>query len=109
MPDSVLIELERAELEARERRLAAVAAAEARVAAAMADAERIRAGIDREIARAIEERRREHAERAAATIAAIEAELASLEATPGPSGTDDPAVGPAVELVVAAVLGEVEA
>lgn len=119
MTQSALIGLERAELAARERRLAAAAEAERRVAAASAEAERIRDGIDAEVRSALEARRREHADRAAAEIAAIEAEIAALgddgRAGDGPGdGTGgrspaDPAEARAVELVVAVVLGEREA
>lgn len=119
MRQSALIGLERAELAARERRLAASAEAERRVAAAHAEAGRIRDGIDAEVRSALEARRREHDDRAAAEIAAIEAEIAALGDDGGAGdragdGTDrpsqaDPAEARAVGLVVSVVLGEREA
>lgn len=120
MTQSVLIGLERAEVAARERRLAASAEAERRVAAAHAEAERIGAGTEAEVRTALEARRREHADRAAAEIAAIEAEVAAMgddggagddgsgDGTCGPSPAD-PAEARAVDLVVSVVLGEREA
>ncbi len=104
MAGSVLVELERAELAARERRLAAATAAEARIAVATEEAARIRAGIDAAVDEALATRRREHLERATAQVAAIEAEIAALDARDEGGGERDAAV----ELVTASVLGERE-
>jgi hypothetical protein len=104
MDASPLAILERAELAARERRLAATAEAEHILAAAAERAAAIEAAVPDRIAAALADLRRTHAERAAAEVQAIERELASLGATPLP-GRDD-AFSAAVELVVAAVLGE---
>lgn len=108
MSKSVLAELEHAELAARERRLAAVVEAEQRVVAAAAAAAAVRSGIDAAIVDALDALRREHRERAAAAVAAIEGELAALD-RPVEADAVDPDANAAVELVVAAVLGEPEA
>jgi hypothetical protein len=108
MERSVLAELERAELAARARRLAAAAEADGRIAVARKRAERTLARRDRAAARAVAAVRRRHAAEADRAVAALEAEIdqvtAGMRVAP-----DDPAFGDAIELVVAAVLGEREA
>jgi hypothetical protein len=121
MPGSTLIELERAELAARERRLAAATEAERRIATAVAEAERIRGGIAAAISSAIDARRLAHQAECAAAVAVIEAELetggsaAAGDATvtpggqPGPEAHDsgsDRFLEPAIEWIVASVLDE---
>jgi hypothetical protein len=108
MERSVLAELERAELGARARRLAAAAEADARIAAARKRAERTLARRDRAAARAAAAVRRRHVAEADAAVALLEAEVHRL-AVGTRAATDDPAFRDAVELVVAAVLGEREA
>lgn len=117
MRDSILIELERAELVARERRLAAAGEADRRLAAARGEADRIAAGLDDAVEQALDARRREHAQRAAAEIATVEAALRALEASDGAGSRStsdldpraDEAERAAADLVVAVVLGEQEA
>ncbi len=127
---SILARLERAELAARERRLAAEAEAERILEAAGATVGGIDAGVPARIATALAELRARHIRRAHDEVAAIEAELAELELNVGnrPQQEDwpvdsgpaeapvdsGPAEAPidhgafesAVQLVVAAVLGE---
>lgn len=104
MERPILLELERAELAARERRLAAEAEAERLVLAARAAADEIEAGTEAEIERAIEERRRALDESAAREIAETERATAALaEGRAGEVGEHDRR---AVELVVACVLAE---
>lgn len=106
MDGSGLAALERAELAARERRLAAMAEAERIVGAATERARAIEAEVPERTEAAVAARRDEHLERTAAAIAAIDEELVAFErgaVLPGPA---DPAFERAVELVVAAVLGE---
>jgi hypothetical protein len=106
MDGSGLAALERAELVARERRLTAMAEAERIVGAATERASAIEAALPERIAAALAARRDEHRERTAAAIAAIDEELAEFERRAVPPGPSDPAFERAVELVVAAVLGE---
>jgi hypothetical protein len=113
MSASALVELERAELRARERRLAAATEAEQRVAVATAAAARIRDGIAAAIAAAVEARRAEHEAECAAEIAAIESEAAGpLGHPPAPAAggsSADTRLELAVGRLVAAVLDEPEA
>jgi hypothetical protein len=103
-----LAALEQAELAARERRLAAVAEAERIVAAATERARAIEDAIPSRADAARADRRREHEDRAARDVAAIEAELADLEREAAHGAAPAPAFEDAVALVVAAVLGERE-
>jgi len=106
---SILIELERAELTARERRLAAEAEAEQLLAAAQAEAQALEAGVKQRISRAIARRRRQQRAAAELEIEAIRAEIAGLElAGHGADGrsAEDAALERAAGFVVAAVLGE---
>jgi hypothetical protein len=106
MDGSGLAALERAELAARERRLAAMAEAERIVAVATERARAIEAELPERVAAAVAARRREHRERTAAAIAAVDGELATFERRAIQPGPSDPAFERAVELVVVAVLGE---
>lgn len=107
---AVIAELERAELAAREARLAAESEAEGIGQEAMARVRAIEAGVDLRIATALAECRRAHLERAAAEVAAIDAELDGLERRGRSSsllaGAPTAAFEEAVATVVAAVLGE---
>jgi Skp family chaperone for outer membrane proteins len=107
VPDepSILLELERAELAARERRLAA----EAEAQRLLSDARERAARIERESARrstdAVAARRRALRRGALAEVRDIEQEIAAIdEQRAAESGCSAPR--PAVELVVRAVLGE---
>jgi hypothetical protein len=103
---AAIAELERAELAARELRLTAVAEAEGLLEAARVTACDVEAGSDELVTASIERSRREHLARAEAEVAAIDEELARLDAAP--DGVDVPpaAFDAAVEHVVALVLGE---
>jgi len=131
-----IAELERAELAARERRLAAEWEAERIAEAAAAEAAAIADGVEARVTAALADRRRWHLERADAAVVAIEEELARLVdahdlagpagAAPGPLATtakparsapvpsnqvqpgDVAAFDAAVEAIVAAVLAEPE-
>jgi vacuolar-type H+-ATPase subunit H len=105
MDSSPLAILEQAELAARERRLAANAEAEEILAAAGLRVAAIEAETPDRVAAALQDVRHRHDERADAEARAIEQELADLPALPARGG-QDPAFAAAVELVVAAVLGE---
>ncbi|HEX6129778.1 MAG TPA: hypothetical protein VF071_12220 [Candidatus Limnocylindria bacterium] len=105
MEGTILLELERAELAARERRLRAEGEAEEELARAREGAARISAGVDRAIGEAIEARRRALDAEARGEIEALERELAELEGEPGVD-RDRVAFRRAVELVVASVLAE---
>ncbi|MGZ6372818.1 MAG: hypothetical protein ACXWL8_05420 [Candidatus Limnocylindria bacterium] len=116
MDTAILLELEQAELAARDRRLAAELEAGRILDDARTEAQAIDAGIERRISRVIATRRRRHRVAAEREIAAMEAEMAALDPA-GPPGIEAPPVGRrrppltpsldrAVELVVAAVLGE---
>ncbi len=106
MDGSGLAALERAELAARERRLAAMAEAERIVAVATERARAIEAELSERIAVAVATRRREHRERTETAIAVVDEELAEFERRAVLPGPADPAFERAVDLVVAAVLGE---
>lgn len=107
MDPSPLAVLERAELAARERRLAAGAEAERMLADAAARVASIESETPDRVASALGNLRSTHESRASAEVVAIERELASLDARPRRPGTDA-AFTAAVELVVAAVLGEAQ-
>jgi hypothetical protein len=102
---SPLAILERAELAARERRLAAGAEADDILAAAEERVAAIEAETPDRVAAAIVDVRRRHEERAEAEVQAIGRELADLPASPA-RVDGETAFAAAVELVVAAVLGE---
>lgn len=102
---SPLAILERAELAAREQRLAATAEAEEILAAAELRAAAIEAETPDRVAAALQDVRHRHDERADAEVRAIEQKIADLPALPARGG-QDPAFAAAVEVVVAAVLGE---
>jgi hypothetical protein len=105
MEGTILLELERAELSARERRLRAEGEAEEELARARSQAAEIAAGVEHAIGDEIEARRRELDAEAEIEIGALESELAGLEdARPG--SPDSAAFRRAVELVVASVLAE---
>lgn len=107
MERSVLAELERAELASRARRLAAETEADGRLAAARREAEHIAASTAPEVERVVAELRTRQAAAADAAIAAIEDELARVEAAASGAGEPgDPSLGAAVDMVVAAVLAE---
>lgn len=107
MERPILLELERAELAARERRLAAEAEAEQLLLAARGAVTAIEAGTAEMVARAIDERRRALLDAAEREVAEIEAEIATREQSPE---TDtDARHRRAVALVVARVLAEPEA
>ncbi len=103
---AVIAELERAELAARERRLAAEADADRLVEAAHRSVREIEAGVDARAADALEELRHRHLDRAAEEVTAIEAELARLDERSAIETASTPVFDAAVEQVVAAVLGE---
>ena len=105
METSVFVELERAELAARERRLAAEEEAGRLVAAAQDTARALERAVDGRIAAAIAGRRRSVLKAAAAEIRQVEQEMARVEPSSAVLG-DDPAFRAAVELVVAGVLAE---
>lgn len=111
MDRSVLALLEEAELRARAARLRAATEAEERAAAASARLAAIERATPAAIERARAARRASVEAHVAAELATLERELADL---PGPvRGTDvapaaDPRIDGAVELIVAAVLGEAE-
>lgn len=113
----ILAELERAELAARERRLAAQSEADRILEQARLTAEGIAAGLEARVAEELESFRRETMERAELDAATIERELAELSgpadaggstelssAEPGSVGSSG--FEAAVDDVVAAVLGE---
>jgi len=111
METAILIELERAELSAREKRLSAEAEARQTVADAQAEARRLELDVDRRIRRAIDARRKQHAIAAEREILALRQQVRLLigPQTAGVATTRDPenpATERAVALVVAAVLGE---
>ena len=108
MDDGPLAVLERAELAARERRLAAVSEAERIRAAADEVAARIAADVPGRIASAVEALRLRHDMRATMEIAQIERELAALDGDePGAHGDDDDdGLTAAADLIVAGVLAE---
>lgn len=110
MDDGPLAVLERAELAARERRLAAVSEAERIRTAADEVAARIDADLPGRIAIAVEALRLRHDTRATVEIAEIERELATLAGDePGTSGADghaDAGLSAAASLIVASVLAE---
>lgn len=105
MERPILLELERAELAARERRLAAEAEAERLVSAARQSATALRADAPAAIAEATTARRRELAEAADREIVELEREMAAL-GTAADAAPDEEARRRAVELVVAMVLAE---
>lgn len=105
MESSILLELERAEVAARERRLAAEAEAERALVDARARASAIQAGVEQAVADAIEARRLELEAEADREIAAIEGELAAVGER-GRLTQEDRSFRTAVRLVVGAVLAE---
>lgn len=105
MDQSPLAILERAELAARERRLTASAEADRILAAADERVVAVEAAIPGRIQAALDGLRAAHDERAAAEVRVIDEELRALEAAT-PRGGSDRASAAAVDLVVAAVLGE---
>ena len=110
MDDGPLAVLERAELEARERRLTAVSEAERIRAAADEIVARIDADVPGRIQSAIEALRLRHETRATVEIAEIERELAALgDDEPVVQSDDEPAdagLSAAASLIVAGVLAE---
>ena len=107
MDTAILLELERAELAARERRLAGEAEAERIVADARARAARIERRVPARIARALTQRQRRHEAAAHELIADLEASIAELSAVAASTEREPDAVrDAAVAVVVAAILGE---
>jgi hypothetical protein len=108
MDDGPLAVLERAELAARERRLAAVSEADRIRAAADEVAVRIEADLPGRIASAVEALRLRHDTRATVEIAEIERELAALAERSAREHAEDvdPGLNAAASLVVAGVLAE---
>jgi hypothetical protein len=108
MDDGPLAVLERAELAARERRLAAVSEADRIRAAADEVAVRIEADLPGRIASAVEALRLRHDTRATVEIAEIERELAALAEQSAREHAEDvdPGLNAAASLVVAGVLAE---
>lgn len=108
----ILAELERAELDARERRLAAQAEADHLLESARIAIDELEAGLDARIDEAIAVLRSDVLERADREVAAIERELGTLDrAVAGTSAGGRDLTGrarfeAAVGDVVAAVLGE---
>lgn len=107
----ILGELERAELDARERRLAAQAEADRLLEAARTAIEELEAGLDARIDEAIAALRLDLLGRADREVAAIERELAALDRAAGTSAggrgrAERARFEAAVGDVVAAVLGE---
>lgn len=107
MDTAILLELEQAELAARDRRLAAELEAGRIVAEARADAAATAAGVALRIERTLVLRRRRHQAQARREIAAIQAEIAALDHvdTEAP-GAGESVLDQAVALVIAAVLDE---
>jgi phage-related tail protein len=105
MEGTILLELERAELAARERRLRAEGEAEEELARAREQAAETASGVERAIGEAIEARRQTLDAEAEGEIEALGRELAELEGEPG-ADRERAAVRRAVELVVASVLAE---
>jgi hypothetical protein len=109
---TILGKLERAELDARERRLAAQAEADRLVEAAQTASEALAAGLDARIDEAIAALRLDLLGRADRDVAAIEHELAALDraAAQGSAGgrgrAERARFEAAVAAVVAAVLSE---
>jgi hypothetical protein len=100
--EDVVGALERAELSARERRLAAESEAEQLLADAARAVATIEAEVPARIERALADQRARHLGAAQAEVAAIEARLAEA---PEPASVAQPSRG-AVALLVAAVLAE---
>jgi ElaB/YqjD/DUF883 family membrane-anchored ribosome-binding protein len=105
----LLADLEQAELESRARRLAAEAEADRRLAAAQTTADAIAATAGDEIETALAALRRRYADQADAEIERLRTELAELEARAGEHPGTGPGFEAAVDVIVAAVLGEREA
>ncbi len=104
MGDTPFTVLERVELAAREQRLAAAAQVETILAEARVRAAGIEARLPEGVAATVRDVRAEHAQAAAREIAAIEAQLRTVE-QPAP-GDATAAIEGATQLIVAAVLGE---
>ncbi|HEX5149506.1 MAG TPA: hypothetical protein VFW02_10520 [Candidatus Limnocylindrales bacterium] len=109
MTVSLLAELEQAELEARAKRLAAEAEVDRRLAAAQDAAQAVADTGDREIDTALTALRERYREVADADIAVAEAELAECDRQASEQHEAGPGFEAAVDAIVAAVLGEVEA
>lgn len=107
MERPILLELERTELAARERRLTAEAEAEQLLLAARGAVTAIEAGTAEMVARAIDERRRALLGEAEREVAEIEAEIAAWEQMPETDADDRHRR--AVAMVIASVLAEPEA
>ena len=103
--ESIVRELERAELQARERRLSAQSEADRIRAAAHVTAGEISASVPERITTALAELRAQHVVAADAEVAEAGA---NLDAPAAPSGEEAeyPVADAAVELLVAAVLAE---
>jgi hypothetical protein len=102
---SIVHELERVELEARERRLTAASEADRIRTAALATAGEITAGVPERVAAALAKLRARQVDAAEVEVATINAHLDSAPARSGP-GPALPVADAAVDLLVAAVLAE---
>jgi hypothetical protein len=102
---SIVHELERVELEARERRLTAASEADRIRTAALATAGEITAGVPERVAAALAKLRARQVDAAEVEVAAINAHLDSAPARSRP-GPALPVADAAVDLLVAAVLAE---
>lgn len=103
---SDLVLLEQAELAAREQRLSASAEADAIVASGRERAAAILAAADTRVADALQGLRERLTAEADEVIATLERDAQARARTQQGSPLADPAVAQAVDLVVAAVLGE---
>lgn len=103
--ESIVRELERAELQARERRLSAQSEADRIRAAAQATAGDISASVPARITAALAELRAQHVAAADAEVAVADARL-DAASTPSGQEAEYPVADAAVELLVAAVLAE---
>lgn len=108
MPDepSILLELERAELAARERRLAAEAEAERLLGDARERAAEIERAASQRVADAVAARRRALRRAALSEVRTIEGEISELEERDARAPAASAVPRQAVDLVVSAVLGE---
>ena len=103
--ESIVGELERVELAARERRLTAETEAERILAVAASVVAEIEEGIAARTTAALAELRAGYMGRATAEVASVECSLARTDDPPA-SGSPTPAFDAAVDRIVAAVLAE---
>ncbi|OGO54144.1 MAG: hypothetical protein A2Z32_10425 [Chloroflexi bacterium RBG_16_69_14] len=103
--ESIVGELERVELAARERRLFAETEAERVRAAATSAVADIESAVPARVTAALAELRAGYLDRAAAEVASVERELAPCDEPAAPDAPP-PGLAAAVDLLVAAVLAE---